>query len=357
MFNDVIALSKKLIEVPSVSGDLLSLKKVLGVASQELTDYKKTDFIKDHIPSMLFSNTGQEEKKIKIILNAHLDVVSGEASQFIPVEKDGYLYGRGAADMKTAAAVMILLFKHLASKVNYPLALQIVTDEEIGGKAGAAYQIDKGINADFVIAGEISNLAINSKAKGIINVKITAKGKTGHSAYLWTGKNAVWKLMKVLESIKSAFPVPEQESWTTTVNLSRIETANKTMNKIPDEATAYLDIRYIPEDKDNIREKLRLLIPNEYGVDILRFEPPQYTDSENLYVNALKKSIEKITCKPAETIVKHAASDIRHYNKKGIDGIIFGPIGDGQHSINERVLLSSAEQYYKILHDFILNFQ
>ena len=130
-------------------------------------------------------------KKFKIILNAHLDVVSGREEQYKPYEKDGKLFGRGAIDMKGAAAVEILVFKEVAKRVSYPLALQLVTDEEIGGFCGTKYQIEKGVRADFVIAGEPTDFGVNNKAKGIIWLKIKTKGKSAHGAYPWRGKNAL----------------------------------------------------------------------------------------------------------------------------------------------------------------------
>jgi len=127
----------------------------------------------------------------KIILNAHLDVVSGRKEQYKPYEKDGKLFGRGAIDMKGAAAVEILVFKEIAKKVSYPLALQLVTDEEIGGFCGTKYQIEKGVRADFVIAGEPTDFGVNNKAKGIIWLKIKTKGKAAHGAYPWRGKKCL----------------------------------------------------------------------------------------------------------------------------------------------------------------------
>src|SRR5579862_6285724 len=101
MIDEILNLSKQLIEIPSVSGDIPNLVKALKLAKQQLPDQIFLPFVSDGIPSLLFTNQKQPNKEFKIILNAHLDVVPAAAEQFIPIEKDGKLYGRGAYDMKS----------------------------------------------------------------------------------------------------------------------------------------------------------------------------------------------------------------------------------------------------------------
>lgn len=180
MINNTIGLTKQLISVLSVKEDPKALSEVLVVADKELKGLKSKKFVSNGVPSVLYYNTPKLPKKFKVILNAHLDVVPGNVSQYKAMIKDDKLYGRGALDMKAPAAVEILVFKELASKVDYSLGLQLVTDEEIGGFNGTKYQIEKGISADFVIAGEPTDLAVNNKAKGIVWAKIKTKIGRAH---------------------------------------------------------------------------------------------------------------------------------------------------------------------------------
>jgi len=354
MKNSIIELTNKLISIPSTTESPQLLSEVLNVAKKGLENYSVEKFSKDGIPSLLFYNTKSRPKKFKVILDAHFDVVPGKDYQYKPYEKDGKLYGRGAFDMKAAAAVEVLVFKEIANKLKYPVALQLVTDEEVGGFKGAKYQLQKGVKTDFIIAGEGTNFGVNNKSKGIIWAKVKTKGKTGHGAYLWNGDNAIWKMKKFIDNIEKAFPVPKKEEWRTSLNLAKIETTNQTFNKIPDDCIASIDIRYIPEDAKTIQKKLKKLVPAGAEIDIMEYEPSHFTAENDFYVNKLRQATKKVTGKLPPVISKHGASDVRHYTDAGMAGVTFGPVGVGLHTDNEWVDIKSLDEYYQILKHFLL---
>lgn len=353
----VLDLAERLISINSTNDKSDELKKVLEICKKDLTGFNFKEFGKNNIRSLLFYNSDSLPARFKLILNAHLDVVEGKAEQFKPYQKNGKLFGRGAYDMKTAVACMILLFKEFAKKVNYPLGLQLVTDEEVGGFNGTKYQIDQGIRADFVIAGENTDLKINHRSKGIIWLKVKTKGQSAHGAYPWLGKNAIWKIHKILNSLEKQYPIPSKEMWCTTINLANIESSNKTINKVPDECTALLDIRYIPEEKGKVLDGIKRILGKEAELEMLANEPDHFTEQSNKYIQLLSKTIKDITKKDGELVDKHGASDIRHFNKVGCEGITFGLIGEGHHSDDEWVDLKSVEDYYKILKNYLVNME
>ncbi|MGD8744145.1 MAG: M20/M25/M40 family metallo-hydrolase [Candidatus Woesebacteria bacterium] len=352
---NIIKLSKKLISIPSTGNDKKALLQSLEAAKPYLEKYKVKSYRKNGINSLLAYNVSKLPKKFRVILNGHLDVVSANKDQFKPVIKGDKLFGRGAIDMKTAAAVEILVFSEIAEKVTYPLGLQLVTDEEVGGFNGTKYQISQGVKTDFVIAGEHTDFAINNQAKGILWVKITAKGKVAHGAYPWEGDNAVKKMNEFVNKLVKKYPVPDKEAWRTTVNLSQINTSNKTFNKVPDDCMVALDIRYVPEEKSEIVKNIKKLVPKEFDIEIVEKEPPQKTDINNKNIKNLKKIISEVMGKPVKTINKHGASDIRHYDDAGCPGVCFGPVGKGLHSDNEWVSIESLDTYYEILMNFLLS--
>src|SRR5436309_4722631 len=185
-----------------------------------------------------------------VIFNAHLDVVPGEPAQFRPYRDGDRLYARGAHDMKVSALVQAMVFAELARELPYPVALQLVTDEEVGGRDGTGYQVEQGVTGRFVVIGEQSALHLVTESKGLLKAYLRATGRTGHSAYPWLADSALIKLMRSLERLLARYPVPASEAWCTTVNVARVETPNRVFNQIPDEATAWLDIRFPPEDTD-----------------------------------------------------------------------------------------------------------
>ena len=362
MLNKILSLTQSLISIPSTKDNKKALNDVLELALKQVNDFTIERFEKDGYPSALVYREKSRPKKFKVILNAHLDVVAGKDKQFKPYEKEGKLYGRGAIDMKAAASVLILVFKEMAKKVSYPLALQLVTDEEIGGFCGTKYQIEKGVRADFVLAGEPTDFGINNKAKGIIWAKVKTKGKSAHGAYPWMGKNALWIAKKILDKVEKQYPLPKKEAWKTTFNLAKIETTNQTFNKVPDEAVISFDIRYIPEEfkgkdfeqgKKILIKKIKKLVGNLGEFEILLFESPQFTDEKNPYVLKLKEATKKVLNKNPKIIVKHGGSDIRHFNQVSCQGVTFGPVGGDLHGDNEWVEIKSLEKYFEIVLEFL----
>lgn len=354
MEKEILDLAQKLIEIPSVSSDRKQCEKVLKLVNRKLKKFNKREFSKNGVKSLLFYTGKKAAGNHKILLNAHLDVVPANVEQLKPKVKGGKLYGRGAFDMKAAASVMILVFKQLARDLPYDIALQIVTDEEIGGQNGTKYQADKGILADFVITGENSDLQIDNQSKGILRIKLTANGTSSHSAYPWLGDNAIVKLNKVIDAVLKRYPIPRKEVWRTTANLTKISTTNNAGNKVPDYAEAEFDIRYIHKDTKSIREKLKKAVGRGVHIEFLRFDPPTFTDPHNEYVQKLMKSIKVITGRNAKTIAKHGSSDIRFYNARGIPSVALGPKGGNHHAEEEWVDIKSLYTYSEILKDFLL---
>jgi len=361
MNNQILTLAKDLIAIPSVSGEIEESVAILELAKKQLAEYPFTPFASNSIPSLLYSNKGKDIKDFKIILNTHLDVVPADEQQFHPFERDGKLLGRGSYDTKAAGAAMIFLFKELAHTLAYPLALQITTDEEMGGENGTGYQIERGIRGDFVIASECgSNFSIVHEAKSRLVVKLIANGKTSHSAYPWLGENAIWKLQQTIHSILQHYPPPAEEAYRTTVNITRMQTQGEeksevAYNRTPDYCEALLDVRYVPAEKDLIVAQLQSLLTEGVEMQILHNTVPHQTDANNSYIKILQEVGAPILRKKLPVIKQHATSDVRLYSAVGCDGIEFGPIGKNQHAEEEWVDIKSLEQYYHILKTFLLS--
>ena len=158
----------------------------------------------------------------KIILNGHLDVVPAAAEQFVARRDGDRLYARGAQDMKVSALAEALAFRELAATLPDPVALQLVTDEETGGRNGTRHQLERGVRGQFVIIGETSGLRIVTDSKGMLGVTLRSAGRGAHSAYQWLGDNALVKLMRSVERVLARYPVATAEQWRTTVNVARV---------------------------------------------------------------------------------------------------------------------------------------
>lgn len=354
MLEEILSLSKVLIAVPTITGDEKSLELAVEIAYQDLYDYNVKRYQYKGISSLLYYNTDTPPERFKILLSTNLDVVSANESEFQPHIEGDKLYGRGAYDVKAASAAMILAFKEVAKRVNYPLGLQIVADGEFDSQS-IKHQVEEGVRADFVVSAIPTNMAISHMSKGMLWVRIKTKGKGAHSASPWKGENAIWKMKPVLDAIHTAYPDAKEEMWATTVNVAKIGTTNKEFNNVPDNCELLLDVRYVPEDEATIVEKIRALVPPEYDFEVVLNDPSESTSPENLEFKALSQSIERITGEKAKLFKKHYADSVRYFKPYGGSGTSFGPIGANEHSDDEWVDIASVSQYYQILKDFLLS--
>jgi succinyl-diaminopimelate desuccinylase len=354
-----LAAASELLAVPSTAdrpGDLhRALRFVVDFVGPGFTVER---FESGGKPSALIYR-GAERPRFQVILNAHLDVVPASPAQFRPRREGDRLYARGAQDMKVSALVEAQVFRELAGTVPYPLALQLVTDEEVGGRNGTLHQIKSGVCGEFVIVGEHSGLRIVTDSKGMITATLRAVGRSGHSAYPWLGDNALVKLHRSLASLLAAYPVPAEEAWRTTVNVARIETPNQARNQIPALAEAWLDIRFPPEDTDlngKTAEETAAYLASfcEPGVTPIvdHVDPPHHANRHRREIRRLKQAVADQGYR-ADFLRKHGAADGRFYYQQGTDAVIFGVGGDGLHGPDEYVDTTTITPYYLALKAFL----
>ncbi len=349
----ILTLATQLIALRTDSGQRAALDAAFTLALKAVPGYQVERFERNGVQSALVYSGPQRPARFKVILNCHLDVIPGKPEQYTPIIEGDRLYGVGAMDMKANLATAVLVFAELAHQVPYALGLQLVTDEQTGGFDGTRHQIEQGVAADFVIATEPTNFGIVHKAKGILWLRITARGTTAHGAYPWRADNAVWKMLPFLEAVRRAFPTPGEAAWLTTVNLSNIETGNNAYNKIPDICTVMLDVRFVPEDAADIVDRVTQLAPAGFDVEIVAHELPLFTAPDNAYVRALLTAARAHAGEAAVLYGAQGSSDARHYTAAGGAGVEFGPIGGGIGTDREWVSIASLTTYADILRAFL----
>ncbi len=356
MNKETLELTKQLIAIRSVPEDRKALQEALDLCLSKLNGFTTEHFEENGAKSVLIYNRPERPECFKVLLNGHLDIIPGKDHQYTPVEKDGRLYGVGSMDMKANVACLIQVFTELADQVDYPLALQLVTDEELGGFHGTKYQIEQGVRAEFVISSETTNFNIVNQAKGIVWAKISTRGKTAHGAYPWRGENAIQKMNRFLVQLEQKCPVPLKQEWCTTVNVSSIQTSNQTFNKIPDDCEISLDIRFLPEKSDSILSELQELLPDDFKLEIVAQEPALDVDSSNPFLQSLQRICSEVVDREVEFYCAQGSSDARHYTLVNCPGVEFGPIGGGIGTDEEWVDIASLEQYQEVLRRFLRSY-
>ena len=351
---EIINLTKRFIKNQATGQENVN-KSILQAADYLKLNGLEYDIHKNEGYYMITSQIGKGEETI--ILNGHLDVVEAETHQFNPIIENGNIVGRGSYDMLGACAVMLNVMKELKERnISKKVILMLVPTEETNGKQGTGYLVEKGIVGDFAICGEPTNLQISTMSKGVFRVRITALGKSSHSSRPWLGENAILKCFDIYHKlIKLPFiSIENSRLGGSTANISFIN-GGVAMNVVPDEAYMDIDIRYVPEvHPEDIIEQIKSIDEN-FNMEQVRWGAAILTDNDNVHVQKLMKTIERIQNKPARLTAQHGAADTKFFQNTGIPSIEFGPCGANHHSLNEYVTIQSLEEYKKILIDFIVN--
>lgn len=351
---DVDALTAQLIALRTDAGNHEALQHALELIVQQLPVPLTVEwFTRNGHRSFLAYTAKNRPDTFRIIFNGHVDVIPGKPHHYRATRVDDRLYGVGALDMKANLAVMCAVFADMVHQVPYPLALQVVSDEEIGGFDGTKLQIEQGVRADFVISGETTQFHVVNQAKGIVWLKLHAKGTTAHGAYPWRGQNALSLLMAAWQRIAETFPVPTTEAWTTTVNLARIETSNVAFNKVPDDAQMWLDVRCVPADAQHVVARIRACVGAWCTLEVITDEPALDVAVTHPDIRRLQAAVAAIHGAPAPLAAAQGSSDARHFVRVGCAGVEFGPVGGGIASDEEWTSVQGLRDYAHILRRFL----
>lgn len=378
---EAISLCCDLIRIPSVNppGD-----------PAEITDYICSFLSRHGIPYEILSGDektpnivatiGNENGK-SLILNGHSDVVpvgNLEKWDFEPFSgeiENGRILGRGASDMKSGLAGLLFSMAVIADEkidINGKIILTVVPDEEVSGSWGTKWLVESGsVKGDAALVAEPTgyfNCEIGQK--GCCWIKLSVEGVPAHGSLSpFVGKNAIVKLLKVLEGInkiREIVPrysddiaeVMEQSREMAkrllaakgaqsalnhcTVNIGKINGGTK-VNMVPDHAEAEIDVRIpLGVTCEMVEEKLIEII-NESGVDGVDYtltwrSEPNCTDPKAEIVEAVAQNVYEVWKEPLNRTYQWASSDARFFRYAGIHTLQYGPANlEGVHAYNETV--------------------
>jgi len=260
-----------------VSFDTTSRDSNLGLI-EFVEDYLKSHGLKPHLmpnsqgtKANLYVTIGPDEPG-GIVLSGHTDVVPVDgqpwtSDPFKTVERDGKLYGRGTADMKSFSAIALAYVpKFIAANGKTPIHIALSYDEEIGC-LGVRPMIAKVLaehpKPKLVIIGEPSDMQVVNAHKGIRAFRTTVTGREAHSSHTDKGVNAVMiaaELITYLETIaedmrKRGDPSGRFDPPYTTVQSSVIH-GGTALNILARECTFHWEYRSLPgTDEEEIAER------------------------------------------------------------------------------------------------------
>jgi succinyl-diaminopimelate desuccinylase len=322
----------------------------------ESRDIEVHDYDQNGLP-VLVAEVGPRDETIPcVVFHGHLDVVPGLPGQFQPRVEGDRLIGRGSYDMKGALAAMMCALEDLHRQDRIRVRLTCVPDEESEelDERSTDVVVARGLGGNFAITGEPTDLHIGVQAKGVLVMRIQVHGRSAHSSTPWLGENAVLKAVDVFRAIESLpFTRVSSEMFDSpSINLGRIH-GGDALNKVPDECTIFVDVRYLPgQDPEEILEQVGT-VP---GIEVTRtfIHPPVTVSRTDPYVRALRQAVARATPdRETMSVGRDGASDAAAFIGAGIPAVEFGPAGASHHGPEEWVSLSSLSRYRRALGDFV----
>ncbi|TSH71225.1 succinyl-diaminopimelate desuccinylase [Acinetobacter sp. RF15A] len=307
----------------------------------------------------------------------HTDVVptgnleAWNSDPFQPEIRDGKLYGRGSADMKTALAAMVVATERFVAK--YPnhkgsIAYLITSDEE-GPSINGTVKVIETLEArnekiTWCLVGEPSSThqlgdIIKNGRRGSLNAHLTVKGKQGHVAYpqlavnpIHTASQAIAELCNTVWDHGNAyFPA-------TSFQISNINAGTGATNVVPGSMELLFNFRYSTEVTAEELKARTLEILDRHGVEYdisWTLSGSPFLTPVGELVNAAKDAILSVKGREAELSTSGGTSDGRFIAPTGAQVLELGVLNATIHQINEHVDIADLEPLAEIYEQILVN--
>lgn len=305
------------------------------------------------------------------LFNGHLDVVSPEplslwkSDPFSPKIKDGWLYGRGAGDMKGGVAAMTYALQAISAAgfaLRAPVTLETVIEEECSGNGALACRA-AGYQADAVLIPEPFGPTILTDQLGVLWFKVAVAGAPSHVLDTGAGANAIekcWPLIATLRELEEELnaeevpPAYRQQSHPINLNIG-IVSGGDWPSTVPAAAEFHARLSFFPGIEYQsvcklIEEKIQLaarqdpwLATNQPRVTFYGFRSQGHSLSRDLPVlSTLNDCHKSLKGCDAASYVACCTTDLRafvHYGQN--QATCYGPVAEAIHAANERVQIES----------------
>jgi len=305
----------------------------------------------------------------------HTDVVPAgdenawNTKPFEPTIKDGFLYGRGAADMKGGLASMVTATEDFIKdnpNHNGRIAFLITSDEEGVAVNGTVkvmeYLTENNQKIDYCLLGEPSSTSITGDVikngrRGSLNGVMKVHGKQGHVAYPHLAKNPIHHVSPALNDLcKQEWDNGNDYFPATSFQISNMHSGDGVTNVIPGDATVMFNFRYSTETtKEGLQKKVHEILDShnlDYFIEWSHSGYPFLTSKGEL-VSACIQAIKKTKGIETELSTSGGTSDGRFIAQEGTQVVELGPVNATIHQVNESVLVQDlddlSEIYYQVL--------
>jgi len=425
---ECISICQEMIRIPSVNygegvGDERAMAEYVAGKLAEVGIESELITTGENRVNVVARIVGVDQTRPGLIVHGHLDVVPVNAADwsvdpFGGVIKDGYLWGRGAVDMKDMDAMILATVRAWARAKYQPprnILLVFFADEEAGSEYGSRYLVanrpelfdgySEAISEvggfSVTITGGHRLYFIEAAQKGINWMQLSARGDAGHGSFI-NPNNAISKLTSAISRI-GAYEWPQLETKTGAKFWSKIaalvgekydpenvrpllkhlggaarmmgatiqNTSNPTMlnagykaNVIPQTASAVVDGRFLPGYEKELLETVKQLAGDDVEIEILVRDKALEVEFEGPLVEAMQSAIAKYD--PEGIPVPYLMSggtDNKALSDLGIIGYGFSPVKLPPeldffalfHGVDERIPIDGLKFGVKVLNEFLQN--
>jgi succinyl-diaminopimelate desuccinylase len=295
----------------------------------------------------------------------HTDVVptgpleSWHSDPFVPTVRDGYLYGRGAADMKSSVAAFVVAVERLLAAQPQPggsIALIITSDEEGPATDGTVKVVETlraaGETLDYCIIGEPSSVdrlgdMIKNGRRGTLSGTLVVRGVQGHIAYPHLAKNPIHLVAPAIAELASVRWDEGNEYFPpTTWQVSNIHAGTGATNVIPGTLELQFNFRFATaSSRDSLEQRFEAVLHKhrlDYEIRWTGWGRPFLTPRGRL-VEVVSKVIREVCSVDPELSCTGGTSDGRFIADICREVVELGPVNASIHKLNERVAIADLE--------------
>ncbi len=316
-----------------------------------------------------------------VCLAGHVDVVPPgpverwTSDPFTPTERDGFLFGRGAADMKVGVAAMVTAAERFTARVpahRGSLALLLTSDEEGAGIDGTKAVVRelqaRGELIDACLIGEPTSTSrlgdtIKNGRRGSLNGVLTVKGIQCHIAYPDRGRSPILPALPALAELAATEWDRGNEYFApTSFQISDIHAGTGANNTIPGSMEVQFNFRFSSESTDDGLKARVHAVLDRYGLEYdLRWalSGPPFLSARGGLVDVVTAAVQAATGVTPELSTSGGTSDGRFLAGVSREVVEFGPVSASIHGIDEHVRLADiaplSQAYEQVLQTLLRN--
>jgi acetylornithine deacetylase len=280
---NLFELTRKLIDIPSVTGDEKSVGMFLKLHLESLGYNVETQ----EVERDRFNVIAATDKSPRVVLSTHMDTVPPYVASS---EDEKRIFGRGACDAKGIIAAQITAAQRLRNEGTKEIGLLFTVDEEMGSDGAKFANENKGAHQpEYLINGEPTDNMLAIATKGSLRLTIRTSGRASHSAYPEQGESAIEKLLDILQDIRNCQWPADKLLGETTCNIGVVGGGTRA-NVIPAEAFADLQLRLVSK-ADAVKKILEAAVAGRAEVEYLSSHDPVRL----LEVNGFDQTVVRFT--------------------------------------------------------------